>query len=59
MAKLIILSIIVMSLAIPIRLSTAPNPKRALRKVLWMMVAYIVLWSYMCLHWYPALVTLQ
>ncbi len=56
MAKLIILSIVIVSFAVPIWLSTSPKPKRALRQMQWIILGFIVVWAYMCLHWYPELV---
>jgi hypothetical protein len=59
MAKLIILSIVLASFAVPLRLSTAAQPRRALRRAQGIMLVCIVIWAMMCLHWYPALVPLQ
>jgi hypothetical protein len=58
-SKLIILSIVLTSFALPALFSTSARPRRALRRVQWMMFAFIVFWSYMCLHWYPDLVPLK
>jgi hypothetical protein len=59
MAKLIILSIVLASFAIPILLSISPQPKRALRRVQKLILIYIVIWALMCLYWYPSLVSLE
>ncbi len=59
MAKLIILSIVIMSFAIPVRLSTAPQPRKALRRAQQFVVVFILLWAFMCLRWYPSLVELK
>ncbi len=59
MAKLIILSILIVSMAVPIRLATAANPQRALRRVQGIVVVFVVVWGYMCLHVYPSLVELK
>ena len=59
MAKLIILSIVLVSFAVPVWLSASPTPRRTLRRIQWLMFAYILLWSYMCLRWYPQLVTIE
>lgn len=59
MAKLIILSIVLVTFAVPIRFAVAPSPRAALRKVQVVLFVYIVVWAYLCLHWYPALVYLE
>ena len=59
MAKLIILSIIIVSFALPSWLATSPRPRIALRRAQWFVFAFIVLWAFMCVHWYPRLVPIQ
>lgn len=59
MAKLILLSIVLASMAIPIRLCARPSPKRALKRAQWTIVALVVLWAFLCIVWYPALVPLE
>jgi hypothetical protein len=59
LAKLIILSVVIVSFIVPVWLSTSPTPRRTLRRVQWILFAYIVLWSFMCLRWYPTLVTIE
>ncbi|HLK39699.1 MAG TPA: hypothetical protein VKU41_23245 [Polyangiaceae bacterium] len=59
MAKLIILSIVLVSVALPIWYSGRPNPRRTLRRVQWSMVLFIVVWAYLCLRRYPAMVPLK
>jgi hypothetical protein len=59
MAKLIILSIVIMSFAVPVRLSTAPRPRLALRRAQQIIAFFIVVWTFMCLRWYPTLVPLE
>lgn len=59
MAKLIILSIVLFSFAVPVRLSTARQPRRALRRSQTLVLVYIVVWAVMCLKWYPNLVSLE
>jgi|HubBroStandDraft_4_1064222.scaffolds.fasta_scaffold1842662_1 hypothetical protein len=59
MAKLIILSIVLVSFVLPIYLATASHPVRTLRRMQGIMFLYILFWSYLCLHWYPILVPLQ
>jgi hypothetical protein len=58
-AKLIILSIVLVSFALPTWMSTTPRPRRALRKLQWTMFVFVFVWAYMCLNWYPALVELK
>jgi hypothetical protein len=58
-AKLIIFSIVLMSFAVPLRLSVAPQPRRAIRRMQWIMCGFILVWAWMCLHWYPSLVVIE
>jgi hypothetical protein len=48
-----------MTFLVPMRLATAPNPRKALRKSQLLLFGYIFLWAYLCLHWYPALVHIE
>ena len=59
MAKLIIFSIVLISFIVPVRLSTGANARRALRRVQVILFVYIVVWAFMCLIWYPELVSVQ
>ncbi len=59
MAKLVILSIVIVSMAVPIALSARPSPQRALRRAQWLVVAFVFVWAAMCLLWYPQLQPLQ
>jgi len=59
MAKLIILSILLVSVTVPAWVSTSPSPKKALRKAQGIIVLYVIVWGYMCLHWYPELVQIK
>jgi hypothetical protein len=59
MAKLILLSIVLVSMAVPIQLAARPGGRRALRRTQWIIVAYALIWAFMCLVWYPALVPLE
>ena len=59
MAKLIILSIVLVSFALPIYLSTAPQAAKTLKRVQLWMCMFIIVWSYLCLRWYPILVPLK
>jgi len=58
-AKLIILSIVLVSFAVPVRLATSRQPRVALRRAQWIVLAFIVIWALMCLRWYPQLVFLK
>lgn len=59
MAKLILLSIVFVSVGMPIALSGSRSPRRALRQVQWFTVLFVFVWAYMCITWYPALVPLE
>jgi hypothetical protein len=59
MAKLILLSIVIVSAAVPLRLSARPAARRALQNTQWTMVAFIVVWALMCIMMYPTLVPLE
>jgi hypothetical protein len=58
-AKLIILSIVLVSFGVPVWLSSAKEPRRALRRAQRIVLVFIVVWALMCLHWYPQLVPVQ
>jgi hypothetical protein len=57
--KLIILSIVIVSMGVPAWLSTSPRPRQALRQSQTVVFLFVLVWGYMCLHWYPALVPLK
>jgi hypothetical protein len=59
MAKLIVLSIILANAGVPIWLSRRPSPRSSLRQSQLMTTAFVFLWAYMCLTWYPQLVPLD
>lgn len=52
MAKLIPLSLVLLSVVLPIALAVRPNPARTIRKVHVTIAVYIVIWAYLCLHVY-------
>jgi hypothetical protein len=58
-AKLIIFSIVLVSFVVPVWLSTAKQPRRALRRTQRIVLVFIVVWALMCLRWYPELVEVQ
>lgn len=59
MAKLIILSILLVSVGVPAWLSASPQPRKALRRTQGIVVLFVIVWGYLCLHWYPELVPLK
>jgi hypothetical protein len=59
MSKLIILSIVIVAMAVPAWLSSSPQPRKALQKAQWIIVGFVVVWAYLCLHLYPDLVPLK
>ena len=59
MAKLILLSVLLASTGIPLVLSSSSNPRKALRRMQGYVVAVIIVWGFLCLHWYPTLVHIE
>jgi hypothetical protein len=59
MAKLIILSILIVSIAVPAWMSGSPQPQKALSRAQWIIVLFVFVWAYLCLNWYPTLVPLK
>jgi hypothetical protein len=59
MGKLILLSLFLVSFAVPIRLSTRAAPHTALRRAQWITIAYVFLWAYLCVSWYPHYVSIE
>lgn len=59
MAKLIILSIVFVSFGVPIWLSGRARARPALRQTQGIIFFCILIWAYLCLHWYPALVQVE
>jgi hypothetical protein len=59
MAKLILLSIVIVGVIVPMTLSTGRRPRRALRLAQAVSISFIVLWAYLCIAWYPDLVPLD
>jgi hypothetical protein len=59
MAKLILLSIIILSVALPMTMAARPKPQATLRRVVLIMVFVIVVWSQLCLRVYPSYVPLE
>jgi hypothetical protein len=59
MAKLILLSIILVNTGVPIWLSQRGSPRRSLRYAVLLTTLFVVFWGYMCLKIYPRLVPLD
>jgi hypothetical protein len=58
-SKLILVSIVIVSIAVPIRLCAGPTPKRALRRTQWILAAFVFFWAFLCIVWYPILQPLE
>jgi hypothetical protein len=50
------LSIVILSIALPIILSRRPRPRQAVRTLYLVMVIGALVWCMLCLHVYPAYV---
>ena len=59
MAKLIILSIVLASFTVPVWFANTKAPRRGVRNMQRVMIVFILVWAYLCLHWYPALVPIE
>jgi hypothetical protein len=59
MEKLIILSIVFVSMGVPAWLSTSKRPKKGLRQAQGAVLLFVLVWGYLCLHVYPELVQLK
>ena len=59
MAKLIILSVALLSFAGPVMFCKSPQPRRALRRLQGYFLLFIFVWAYLCLHWYPTMVVIE
>ena len=59
MSKLIVLSIIILSIAMPIMLAERKSPKRAVRLIWTTVVAFAFVWGFLCTWLYPKLVFVQ
>jgi hypothetical protein len=58
-AKLIILSIVIVSFAVPMWFASSPHPRRALGRVQMIFFICVFVWALMCLRWYPQLVPFE
>jgi hypothetical protein len=59
MAKLVLLSVLIMTIALPIAVAERPKPQLTLRWTLVAMVVLILIWAQLCLRLYPELVPLD
>ena len=59
MEKLIILSIVFVVVAVPGVFATSARPRKALPRAQGIVVAFVIIWAWMCTHWYPTLVELK
>ncbi len=59
MAKLILLSVLLVSIAAPLALATRRSGRSGLRRAQWIFIAFVFVWAYMCIAWYPQLVPLE
>jgi hypothetical protein len=57
--KLIILSVVLVSMAAPTWFAASAKPRKALRQVQVIVLVFVVVWGYMCTHWYPTLVEIK
>ena len=56
MAKLILLSIVLVTVAIPMILATRKSPKKTLRTIQIISLVFVCIWAWMCLTIYPQIV---
>jgi hypothetical protein len=59
MSKLILLSVVILSIALPMVVAARPKPQATLRQVVFIMVFAILVWSQLCLRVYPQYVPLK
>jgi len=59
MGKMIPLSLVVLTVALPLALSGRPSPRRSVRRLYWFIAIYIVLWCLLCLNVYPRYVFIE
>ena len=59
MSKLILLSIVIVSVVVPMMLASRKAPKRALRTSQIVTTLFIIVWACMCLYWYPRIVPID
>jgi hypothetical protein len=59
MSKLILLSVVILTIALPMYVAARPKPQATLRQVVLIMIFAIVVWSQLCLRIYPQYVPLK
>jgi hypothetical protein len=59
MATLIPLSVVIMSVVVPMIFASRANPKANLRLVIFLMIGYVLVWTQLCLRVYPQYVTID
>jgi hypothetical protein len=59
MVKLIPLSVLLVSIALPMIWADKARPKANLRLVLFIVIGYILVWTQLCLRVYPDYVTID
>jgi hypothetical protein len=59
MAKLIPLSVVLVSIIVPMLFADKARPKAKLRFVLLVVIGYILVWTQLCLRVYPEYVPLE
>jgi len=59
MPKLIILSIVILSVWVPMTMSVRPKPQATLRRVVLIMIFGIFVWAQLCLKVYPQYVQVE
>jgi len=56
MAKLILLSVVLLTIAVPMLVAERPRPRRAIRLVWGVTLAFTFVWAVLCTWIYPQLV---
>jgi hypothetical protein len=59
MSKVILMSIVFVSVVVPMVLATRKKARQALRRAQWITIAFVFVWATACLAWYPQLVPLE
>ena len=59
MSKLILLSVVLVSVAVPIYFSSRSAPRAALKRTQWIIIGFVVVWAFLCIVLYPKLQPLE
>jgi hypothetical protein len=59
LAKLILMSIVLFTVAFPIGVARRPRPRATVRLIQILTVVVAFAWAYACLTWYPQLVPVE